>query len=353
MAHVLFVCLHNAGRSQMSQAIFERAACDEHTATSAGTTPAARVHPEVIDAMREIDIDLTGRTPQKLTVELAQDADIVVTMGCGDKCPYIPGKRYIDWELPDPKGQPLEAVRETRDEIARRVAALITDLRVKASSNGETMTGGPRLAPLAQLERLVELGYSAACGLSEPEFREWLSPLVSADAEDFYDPATGRVSALLVIRQGRVPAEFAMRQVVVRGKEGYVDMNPTTPETFAEIDSVTTPDADAYLVHDFNPGDEFRDLPPSEAMPRILKAGRSPVTIDEALAAAVLHAALVADKHAFSILASRSQAPRVTESVPAIWISRGAPRLGWCWNNNPHSWLGSASCGARSAPARS
>jgi arsenate reductase len=102
MACVLFVCLHNAGRSQMSQALFERATAGRHTALSAGTTPAERVHPEVIDVMRELEIDLSDRRPQLLTQELAQQADLIVTMGCGDACPYIPGKRYIDWKLPDP-----------------------------------------------------------------------------------------------------------------------------------------------------------------------------------------------------------------------------------------------------------
>jgi arsenate reductase len=128
MAHVLFVCLHNAGRSQMSAALFERAAEDRHEASSAGTTPADRVHPEVIETMRELGVDLTGRTPQKLTRELAERADVVVTMGCGDECPFIPGKRSLDWDLPDPKGRPLEEVRATRDEIARRVAQLLADL---------------------------------------------------------------------------------------------------------------------------------------------------------------------------------------------------------------------------------
>jgi protein-tyrosine-phosphatase len=128
MASVLFVCLHNAGRSQMSQALFERAAGGRHTALSAGTTPAEHVHPEVIEAMSELGIDLNGRRPQLLTQELAEQADVVVTMGCGDACPYIPGKRYIDWELPDPKGRPLSEVRDVRDDIARRVTALAGEL---------------------------------------------------------------------------------------------------------------------------------------------------------------------------------------------------------------------------------
>jgi len=128
MATVLFVCLHNAGRSQMSQALFERAAPGRHRALSAGTTPAEHVHPEVIEVMRELDIDLSTRRPQLLTRELAEQADVVVTMGCGDECPYIPGKRYIDWDLPDPKGRPLEEVRATRDEIDRRARELSAEL---------------------------------------------------------------------------------------------------------------------------------------------------------------------------------------------------------------------------------
>ncbi|MFI4992157.1 MAG: arsenate reductase ArsC [Solirubrobacterales bacterium] len=128
MATVLFVCLHNAGRSQMSHALFERAAAGEHTALSAGTTPAEHVHPEVVEVMSEVGIDLSGRNPQLLTTKLAGQADIVVTMGCGDQCPYIPGKRYIDWDLPDPKGRPLAEVRATRDDIQQRVSALVAEL---------------------------------------------------------------------------------------------------------------------------------------------------------------------------------------------------------------------------------
>jgi arsenate reductase len=128
MATVLFVCLHNAGRSQMSQALFERAGSGRHAALSAGTTPAERVHPEVVEVMRELGIDLSDRRPARLTTELAQQADLIVTMGCGDQCPYIPGKRYLDWDLPDPKGRPIAEVRATRDEIAGRVELLVAEL---------------------------------------------------------------------------------------------------------------------------------------------------------------------------------------------------------------------------------
>jgi arsenate reductase len=127
MARVLFVCLHNAGRSQMSEALF-RAAAPGHEARSAGTQPAERVHPEVVEAMGEVGVDLNDRTPHRLTKEMAEWADVVVTMGCGDECPYIPGKRYLDWDLPDPKGRRLEEVRRLRDEIERRVGELAAEL---------------------------------------------------------------------------------------------------------------------------------------------------------------------------------------------------------------------------------
>jgi arsenate reductase (thioredoxin) len=128
MARVLFVCLQNAGRSQMSEALFRQAAGDHHEAHSAGTTPGDRVHPEVVAVMRELGVDLSSQTPQALTNDLAEWADVVVTMGCGDECPYIPGKRYLDWDLPDPKRLPVDQVRVIRDEIALRTRALAKEL---------------------------------------------------------------------------------------------------------------------------------------------------------------------------------------------------------------------------------
>jgi arsenate reductase len=131
MATALFVCLHNAGRSQMSAGLFEHATNGRHHALSAGSQadPDGHVHPEVVEVMRELGIDLSDRRPQRLTRELAQQADVVVTMGCGDACPFIPGKRYIDWDLPDPKGRPIDEVRATRDDIAARVRQLASELR--------------------------------------------------------------------------------------------------------------------------------------------------------------------------------------------------------------------------------
>ena len=131
---VLFVCLQNAGRSQISEALFARAAAGRHEARSAGTTPAAQVHPEVVEAMKEIGIDLSGRVPRGLERADAEWADVVVTMGCGDACPYIPGKRYLDWELEDPAGRPLEEVSAIRDEIERRIGDLVAELDAARAS---------------------------------------------------------------------------------------------------------------------------------------------------------------------------------------------------------------------------
>ena len=152
MAHVLFVCLHNAGRSQMSRSLFQRAAGGRHTADSAGTTPAEQLHPEVVEVMKEIGLDLSGVVPQLLTSELAQRADVVVTMGCGEQCPYIPGKRYVDWDLPDPKDQPIEQVRQTRELIAARVAGLVAELDARRPSTSGS--DGPTAASAAFAQTL-------------------------------------------------------------------------------------------------------------------------------------------------------------------------------------------------------
>jgi arsenate reductase (thioredoxin) len=126
--NVLFVCVQNAGRSQIAQALFERAAGGRHGVRSAGSRPGERVHPEVVEAMDEIGVDVSGRVPHRLDRDDLEWADRVVTMGCGDECPVVPGKRYEDWELPDPAGAPLEEVRAVRDEIAERVQALLNEL---------------------------------------------------------------------------------------------------------------------------------------------------------------------------------------------------------------------------------
>jgi arsenate reductase (thioredoxin) len=128
MRRVLFVCVQNAGRSQMAQALFERSAGEGREARSAGSRPAEQVHPEVVEVMQELGIDVAGRTPRLLDRADLEWADHVVTMGCGDECPVVPGKRYEDWELLDPAGRPLDEVRAIRDEIAVRVESLASEL---------------------------------------------------------------------------------------------------------------------------------------------------------------------------------------------------------------------------------
>jgi protein-tyrosine-phosphatase len=131
MATVLFLCKHNAGRSQMAAALARRSAPPAVTVLSAGSQPAAGLNPAVVAVMAEVGLDISGQAPRPLADEDAQAADIVVTMGCGDACPVYPGTRYLDWDLPDPAGLPVEQVRPIRDEIARRVEQLLAALATR------------------------------------------------------------------------------------------------------------------------------------------------------------------------------------------------------------------------------
>jgi arsenate reductase len=129
--HVLFVCVHNAGRSQMAAALLDQAAAGLVRVTSAGSQPASEINPAVVQAMAEVGLDLSREFPKPLTGDQVQAADVVITMGCGDACPVYPGKRYLDWELPDPAGLALAAVRPIRDDISRRVRDLISELGLR------------------------------------------------------------------------------------------------------------------------------------------------------------------------------------------------------------------------------
>ncbi|PJE99490.1 phosphotyrosine protein phosphatase [Streptomyces carminius] len=125
---VLFVCVHNAGRSQMAAAWLTHLAGDRVEVRSAGSAPAGEVNPAAVEAMKEAGIDMSAEVPKVLTVEAVQASDVVITMGCGDTCPVFPGKRYLDWKLEDPAGQGVEAVRPIRDEIKAHIEALITEI---------------------------------------------------------------------------------------------------------------------------------------------------------------------------------------------------------------------------------
>ena len=133
---LLFVCTHNAGRSQMAAALLDHEAAGRVRVSSAGSQPASELNPAVIQAMAEIGLDLSREYPKPLTTDKVQTADIVITMGCGDACPVYPGKRYLDWDLPDPAGLSVEQVRPIRDEIAARIAALLAELSVSGNAAG-------------------------------------------------------------------------------------------------------------------------------------------------------------------------------------------------------------------------
>ncbi|MFF8896597.1 arsenate reductase ArsC [Streptomyces lydicus] len=126
---VLFVCVHNAGRSQMAAAFLTHLGGDQVEVRSAGSAPADTVNPAVVEAMAEVGIDLSAQTPKILTTEAVQASDVVITMGCGDACPVFPGKQYLDWKLDDPAGQGVDAVRPIRDEIERRIHGLLREVR--------------------------------------------------------------------------------------------------------------------------------------------------------------------------------------------------------------------------------
>ncbi|MFD7019172.1 arsenate reductase ArsC [Streptomyces sp. NPDC059928] len=130
---VLFVCVHNAGRSQMGAAFLTHLAGDTVQVRSAGSAPADAVNPAVVEAMREVGIDISAETPKVLTLDAVQASDVVITMGCGDACPYFPGKQYLDWKLDDPAGQGVEAVRPIRDEIERRIRGLLAELDIETA----------------------------------------------------------------------------------------------------------------------------------------------------------------------------------------------------------------------------
>ncbi|MBN9111576.1 MAG: arsenate reductase ArsC [Pseudonocardia sp.] len=132
---VLFVCVHNAGRSQMAAALLQHHANGAVSVRSAGSTPADEVNPAVLEVMAEVGIDLAGEVPKKLTTDAVQASDVVITMGCGDACPVFPGKRYLDWDLTDPAGKSVAEVRPIRDDIDRRVRELLAELTTQVSTS--------------------------------------------------------------------------------------------------------------------------------------------------------------------------------------------------------------------------
>jgi Family of unknown function (DUF5701) len=189
-----------------------------------------------------------------------------------------------------------------------------------------------------QVENLLAKGYPALACLDEDAFLDHVAPLAERVPESAAD---GRIAFAIVIRSDLVANASAMRRA-----GGFVDMNPTEPAAFTTIPAVDVPDGAAYLVLDVDAGGDLLSVTPDDALETIRTRGRSPLTIDEGIAVLTHFPGVLKTRNAFSILGSR----RDDRRVPALWVSKGGPRLGWCWAGNPHTWLGSASCAGRVGP---
>lgn len=205
-----------------------------------------------------------------------------------------------------------------------------------------------------QAQTLVANGYTEAAGLTPSDFRALIAPLedqveglavenrgLASDPDP--DVATGRIPFIIVVKRDLVDTATALAAIEHKGARGHVNMDPVAPEDFPEIDGVDLPADPVYLIAEVDTGRSTLNVTPDDALPILAGAGRSPLTIDEGVALLTHHPAILRERNCFSLLASR----RGDRRVPALWISRGRPRLGWCWAGNPHTWLGSASCAAR------
>lgn len=194
-----------------------------------------------------------------------------------------------------------------------------------------------------QLATAQRLAYAEIAGMSTAALAQLVAPLRARLGELPRAIAKSAIPFVLVLDRGLISAEEAMPLVEQDGRRGVVDMTPTRPGAFAPIDEVELPKRAAYLAVGIDTGKALLNVTPADALPRIVANGRSPLTIEEGIAVLTHHPGVLRSMNAFSLLGSRSGDKR----VPALWTSRGTPRLGWCWAGNPHSWLGSASCGAR------
>jgi len=194
-----------------------------------------------------------------------------------------------------------------------------------------------------QTANLRRLGYARIAGMSDDAFALLFAPLRARLDELPAAAAESEIPFVLVPDPVLVPAARSMPLVEQDGRQGFVDMNPAQPDEFATIEDVEVPAGAAYLAVDVDTGAETLNVTPDDALPRIAAAGRSPLTIEEGIAVLTHYPGLLRSRNAFSLLASR----RGDKRVPALWTSKGSPRLGWCWAGNPHTWLGSASCGSR------
>lgn len=198
----------------------------------------------------------------------------------------------------------------------------------------------------SQVSTLVQLGYPSLFGMAAGEFQESLRPLeryVPASSDIQFDPRDGKVPFVLVVRSIRAPVEVTLPLVSRRRKSAIERLHPKKPEDFTPIASVPLPEGDAYLLRQIDRGSQTLNITPNDAYQSILEQGRSPLTIEEGVAVLTHFPEFLQPNNCFSLLASRCGDKR----VPALWLSEGRPKLGWCWAGNPHTWLGSASCAER------
>jgi Family of unknown function (DUF5701) len=198
-----------------------------------------------------------------------------------------------------------------------------------------------------QLETLLDLGYPALADVDEPTFRSYVDPLHDL-VRDLAPPAAANIPFLLVVRATTVPTVRAVERFDVRGRKGWTDMHDEI-DTYRLIEGVEVPEGPAYLLADVSTGPETLDVRPDDALPMIRAAGRTPLTTDEGVALVTQFPEVFAERNAFQAVGSRSGVAPYLKRVPSFWMSKGAPRLGWCWAGNPHTWLGSASAAARVA----
>ncbi|HZQ05458.1 MAG TPA: DUF5701 family protein [Anaerolineae bacterium] len=197
-----------------------------------------------------------------------------------------------------------------------------------------------------QVENLLQKGYPQAAGISTTEFFERIKPLrarLGNVAAGELDIEKGRLPFVIVVKSNFVPVETAMQLVEWAGKKGFTNLYPVKPEDFQPIADVKIPDGIAYLLVDIDRGKKNLDIAPADALKRIQRANRSPLTIDEGIAVITHYPEFLKKNNCFSLLGSR----RGDLRVPALWLSENKPKLGWCWNGNSHPWLGSASCAKR------
>jgi Family of unknown function (DUF5701) len=194
-----------------------------------------------------------------------------------------------------------------------------------------------------QVANLERLGYAELAGMSSDAFAQLFAPLRARLRELPAGLGESSIPFVLVLDRRLVPAEQSMPLVEQDGRRGRVDMNPTEPAAFAPIQDVEVPPGPAYLALEIDTGAETLNVTPDDALPLIAARGRSPLTIEEGIAVLTHHSGILRARNAFSLLGSR----RGDKRVPALWTSKGSPRLGWCWAGNPHTWLGSASCASR------